>query len=90
LNNLEFENFPGNIKGKLKIIDRTIDVPRHVVAYRSGLDPALVDNIKQILLNMDKDPLGIELLNNFQKTKKYDEISKEEIFNYSNMIDLLD
>ncbi len=90
VSNLDFEKYQESLKDKLKIIDRTIDVPRHVVSYRSGLDPSIVERIKQILLNMDKDPDGIEILKDFQNTRKYDEISRDDIFNASKMLDLLD
>lgn len=69
----------------MKVIDRTIDVPRHVVTHRSELDPVLVERIEQILMDMDKDPEGIEILKNFKNTTKYDEIpDKEELFSTIN------
>lgn len=89
ISNMDFIEIPGYIKDKLKIIERTEDVPRHVVSYRSGLEPVMVENIKQIFLDMDKDPQGIEIMKNFQGTKKYDEISKDEVFNASRMVELL-
>ena len=89
-NNIEFDALPESVKNKVKIIDRTEDVPRHIVSHRSGMDPALVEKVKQILMNMDRDAQGIEILKNFQKTKKYDEISKDLVFNASKMLDLLE
>lgn len=89
LSNLDLENTPVSIREELKVIDRTIDVPRHVVSYRSGLDPVLAGKIRQIFLNMDKDPQGIEIMNITEKTKKFDEYSEEEILNISRMVDVL-
>ncbi|MCX9011432.1 MAG: phosphate/phosphite/phosphonate ABC transporter substrate-binding protein [Candidatus Methanoperedens sp.] len=81
ISDLNFKNLPGSIKVNLKMIDRTIDVPRFVVSHRSGMEPAMVEQIRQILLNMDQDPQGIKIMKDFQNTAKYDDISSEdEIF----------
>jgi phosphonate transport system substrate-binding protein len=90
ISNVNFENYPDSIKDKITIIERTKNVPRHVVSHRSGLEPEKVEKIKEILLNMDRDPKGIEILKNF-KTGKYDELPNKEEFmtNISMMIDLL-
>src|SRR5215216_7601709 len=48
ISNVDFEQETyENVKSQLKIVDRTIDVPRHVVSYRSELEPALVQKIKR-------------------------------------------
>lgn len=90
ISNVEFDALPESVKGELKVIDRTPDVPRHVVSYRSKMDPALVEQVKKILLDMDKDPEGLYILKEFQETKKYDEISQDEVFNSSRMLDILE
>ena len=88
---LEHETYE-SIKSQLKIVDRTIDVPRHMVSYRSELEPALVYKIKNILLNMDKDPEGIKILRNFDNSTKYEEINnKDQLFGpINNMLLLLE
>ena len=88
---LEIETYE-SIKSQLKIVDRTIDVPRHLVSYRSELEPDLVYKIKNILLNMDKDPEGIKILRNFDNSTKYEEISnKDQLFGpIDNMLPLLE
>lgn len=79
--NIDLERAPTTIKEQLRVVDRTMDVPRHMVAHRSDLEPELVEKIKQILLNMDEDLEGIVALRNFEESTKYDEISnKEELF----------
>lgn len=90
ISNVNFENYPDSIKDKITMIEKTENVPRHVVSHRSGLEPEKVEKIKEILLNMDRDPKGIEILKNF-KTEKYDELQNKEEFlsNISIMIDLL-
>jgi phosphonate transport system substrate-binding protein len=81
-----------SIKSQLEIVDRTIDVPRHVVSHRSDLEPALVDKIKNILLNMDKDPEGIKILRDFDSSTKYEEIkNKDQLFDpINNMLTVLE
>ena len=81
LSNVDFEKQPESIKAELKIINRTIDVPRHLVSHRSELNITLINKIKQILMDMDKNDEGIETLRNFENTTKYDEIpNKDELF----------
>jgi phosphonate transport system substrate-binding protein len=85
------DDAPEAIRDQLRVVDRTIDVPRHIVSHRSGMDPVLADRIKQILLDMDEDPKGILILEEFKNTKKYDEIpDKEELFaNINKMLEIL-
>lgn len=90
ISNMDLEKLPEPIRDQLKVIDRTIDVPRHVVSHRSGLDPSLVENIRKIFLNMDKDPEGIEILKTTDKTKKFDELSEDMILNVSRMVDMIE
>ncbi|NJD77014.1 MAG: phosphate/phosphite/phosphonate ABC transporter substrate-binding protein [Candidatus Methanoperedens sp.] len=87
LSNLNFDKLVKSRKDELKIIDRTIDVPRLVVSYRSDIDPSLLERIRQVLLDMDKDP---QISSFTTRTKKYDEISEEEINNISRLTNLLD
>lgn len=89
MNNMDYEKIPDAIKSQMKIIDRTIDVPRHVVSHRSDMEPATTDKIRQILMEMDKDSLGVEILKNFDGTKKYDKISMYDLNNTEKMVDLL-
>jgi len=89
MNNVEFENIPDAIKSQLKIIDRTVDVPRHIVSHRSDMGPAKVDKIRKILMDMDKETEGIEILKNFDGTKKFDMISMDDINNTEKMVDIL-
>ena len=93
ISNIDFEQQTHeSIKSQLKIIDRTIDVPRYVVSHRSEMEPALVQKIKDVLLNMDKDPEGIEILRNFDNTTRYEGINnKDQLFGpINNMLQLLE
>jgi phosphonate transport system substrate-binding protein len=79
-----------SIESKLKIVERSIDVPRHVVSHRSEMEPALVQKIKNILLNMDKDPEAVKILRNFENSTKYEEIrNKDQLFGPINNLLLL-
>jgi phosphonate transport system substrate-binding protein len=89
MNNIDFEKIPDAIKSQMKIIDRTIDVPRHIVSRRSDMEPATTDKIRQIFMDMDKDPQGIEILKNFEETRKYDTMSMDDLNNTEKMVDLL-
>ncbi len=93
ISNVDFEQETyESVKSQLKIVDRTIDVPRHVVSHRSEMDPALVQKIKNVLLNMDKDPEGVEILRNFENSTKYEEINNyDQLFGpINNMLQLLE
>jgi phosphonate transport system substrate-binding protein len=92
ISNVDFEQetYEG-VKSQLRIVDRTFDVPRHVVSHRSEMEPALVQKIKSTLLNMDKDPEDIEILRNFENSTKYEEINNmDQLFGpINNMLQLL-
>ncbi len=72
--NIDFVEINKNYDNEFTIIAETQSVPRHIVTHRSSLDSDLVEKIKQILIDMDKDPEGLELLKNFKNTSKFTEI----------------
>lgn len=90
ISNIDFELSTDSIKEKIKMVGRTEDVPRHVISHRSGLDPVIVEKIKQILLKMDKDPRGMNISKDFQNTKKYDELARDEMLNTIRNLELLE
>ena len=59
-------------KNELKVLKRSISVPRHLVAFRQGMDSTLVVEIKLILLGMHETEEGRKALLMFQETKKFD------------------
>ncbi len=80
--NLDFEENPIPIKNELRIIDQTISIPRQVVVHRSGMEPSMVYDLKNILINMEYDFEGQQIMEDFKKTKRYDEIpNKDELLN---------
>lgn len=72
----EFDRLKPEIRDNLKILDSTIAVPRNLVAFRKDLDPKLLKEIKDVLLNMDKDPEGQGVLKRSQNTTKFDEVPR--------------
>lgn len=55
-----------------KIIGRTESVPRQVLGFRSGLDPAIADAVKQQFLQMHLSEAGKAVLE-IAKTSLFDE-----------------
>lgn len=72
MDNIHFEKISGARRDELKILARSEDIPRHVVAHRAGLSPALLEEIERVLVGMNEDPEGAKVLVEFQRTKKFD------------------
>lgn len=70
----EIERLKPDVRESLKVIAKTIMVPRQLIAVRKDLDPKLAKELKEILLQMDKDPEGQGILKRQQNTTKIDEI----------------
>ncbi len=68
-----FKNLPEKLIKKLTIVHSTIEVPRHIVSFRSDLDPALILRIKDVLLQMHESEDGSQILKQFKKTARFDE-----------------
>lgn len=61
--------FPAEATAQLVELDRTEYVPRQVMVARGGLEPALLQAIKRILIAMDEDDAGKAPLEAFQTTQ---------------------
>jgi phosphonate transport system substrate-binding protein len=59
---------------KLKILHRSVPIPRHIVSYRADLPAKLVSRLKEVLTNMEHTAEGKKALDDFEKTTKFDEI----------------
>jgi phosphonate transport system substrate-binding protein len=70
---LSFQKLPEESRSALTILAKTEAVPRQVMVVRAGLDPALVEAIKGLLIGLDKTPEGKDILKKFQTTTKFDE-----------------
>jgi phosphonate transport system substrate-binding protein len=72
LSNLAFEKLLQAKSEDVKVLARTIDVPRHVVAHRPNLAPPTILAIADILVAMDQDREGKTVLEKFEATTKFD------------------
>ena len=58
----------------MKVIGKTISVPRQLLAVRKDLDLKMVNQLKEILVSMDQGAEGQGVLKRQQNTTKFDEI----------------
>jgi len=70
---ISYEKLPEESRSALKILAKTEPIPRQLMVVRAGLDPALVEAIKALLIGLDKTPEGMDILKKFQTTTKFDE-----------------
>jgi ABC-type phosphate/phosphonate transport system substrate-binding protein len=70
----EVERLKPDVRENLRIIGRTISVPRQIISVRKDLDPKIVKALKEILLDMEKNPEGQGVLKRQQNTTNIDEI----------------
>ena len=68
---------PEFVKKDLKIVFRSKPMVRSVVSLRRALSPAIKKRVKDVLLNMHRDPEGRKVLKRYFKVKRYDEIRGE-------------
>ena len=59
--------------GTLRIVARSMDIPRHVLVHGPGVPADTLSALSDLLLAMDNDPEGREVLREFQKTTRFDE-----------------
>ncbi len=76
--------------GSVRIIARSIDVPRQVVIRRNGLEEELADHIGSILVAMDQTESGRSTLKQFNKTTRFDRFPDGVEATFSPIYDLLD
>ena len=60
---------------RLRVLWRSPPVPRHVLAYRTNLDPQLRNQLERILIAMDQDREGRQVLDGFERTACFDRIT---------------
>ncbi len=78
VNNIKFDELKDKFKKQLKIIYRSVKVPRQVVNFSTQLSPATAGAVKAALLDMDKTDRGKAYLETFEKTTKFDEFHKKK------------
>ena len=70
----EIERLKPEVRENLKILAKSISVPRQIIAIHKGLDAKIAGALKEVLLNMDNDPEGKGVLKRQQNTTKFDAI----------------
>jgi phosphonate transport system substrate-binding protein len=75
----EFGELRPQIRDRLKMIGRTRPVARQLISVRKDLDPNVAKALREVLLNMDRDPEGREALKKQQRTAKIDEIPPKSL-----------
>jgi phosphonate transport system substrate-binding protein len=70
----EIDRLKPEVRETLKVIGTSKSVPRQLIAVRKDLDPKIVKAMKEVLINMDKDPEGQAVLKRQQNTTRIDEI----------------
>jgi phosphonate transport system substrate-binding protein len=71
------QNYLQEVRGyaeSLKVIYETFPIPRQVISHRPDLNSNLVARIKEMLLKMDQSEEGRKVLQEFEKTTKFDEL----------------
>lgn len=71
MSNVDYTKLDDITKQKIKIIERTEEIPRNMVIHRGDLDPKMVEKMSKVLIVMNDDPLGSKIMNDFQGTTKY-------------------
>ncbi|MGD8781146.1 MAG: phosphate/phosphite/phosphonate ABC transporter substrate-binding protein [Ignavibacteria bacterium] len=64
---------------ELKIIAKSIDMPRQLVSIRSDLDTAYINEIKRTLLDMNKNESGKKALESFYSTSSFKGLPEKEL-----------
>jgi phosphonate transport system substrate-binding protein len=70
----EFQNLRPEIRDSVKVIAKSISVPRQILAVRSDLESKSLSALKEVLFNMDKSPEGLGVLKRQQGTTNIDGI----------------
>lgn len=91
-NEYEINDYFGNKIINYRIINRSPDISRFLVATSSSMDPKLTDTIKNILFTMDQNPQGRQTLHSFADTAKFTPIENNdaaygEIKSLSNVVE---
>ena len=73
IDNVRFDQIKPKFKDKLRIIFRSVDVPRQLVSYRKNISPVAAAALTQTLLDMHKSEYGQLQLQASNKTTKFDE-----------------
>ncbi|MEO0383446.1 MAG: phosphate/phosphite/phosphonate ABC transporter substrate-binding protein [Pseudomonadota bacterium] len=59
--------------GAFRVLARSVHLPRNVVLHRPGMDSALVDEVATVLRHMEDTSLGVEAMEAFFHTTRFDD-----------------
>jgi len=79
---MDNQSYTNEAKGdidQLKILHKTMSIPRQIVSYRGDLAESLAGAIKQALLRMDQSADGKKILQEFERTTKFDDLSQQAL-----------
>ena len=74
-------------KSEITILAETDRLPRHLVSVRKDLDPGLANRLEKVLLAMDKDPEGQQILQKTEGTTKFDALPGGELAMRQRLLD---
>ena len=77
MNPWNLERLAAEERHQLRVLATTDDVPRHLLAVRSNLDPALEARVRDLLLAAHESPSGREMLAAFSATERFDDVPRE-------------
>ncbi len=61
-------------RAQLRVLATTEEIPRHLIAARSDLDPVAEARVREVLMAANEDPAGQEMLAEFSSTDRFDDI----------------
>ncbi|MBF0613494.1 MAG: phosphate/phosphite/phosphonate ABC transporter substrate-binding protein, partial [Magnetococcales bacterium] len=74
---LDWQELSGQIKSRMVIFAQSQSFPRGVEMVRRDLSPKVKARLKEVLLKAHEDPLALDALRSYSKTRKFDEITPQ-------------
>jgi len=71
LNEWNFKRIADDDRKQLQVLATTGEIPRHILAVRAGLDPAVEARVRELLLSAHESPEGREMLAGFSATERF-------------------
>jgi phosphonate transport system substrate-binding protein len=77
-----YEQFSEDVKAQVVVFQKTVPAPAQLVSFRPGFDPALQQEIVDLLVALEDSQEGQELLTQLRDTQKFEllsELDEEEL-----------
>ncbi|MCU7931339.1 MAG: phosphate/phosphite/phosphonate ABC transporter substrate-binding protein [Candidatus Thiodiazotropha sp. (ex Codakia rugifera)] len=87
------DHLPSKYRTNFSIFLRTPSIIRAVEMVRQDIDPVIRKRLEEILLHAGTDPHGVSVLHAYQRTKKFDKLSSDQIdsiYNLRHIVDVVD